>query len=388
MKIAYLDCFSGISGDMLLGALIDAGLPFDELKAALASLPLDGYSLEATREGRNQVYGTQFVVKVEQDRHAHRGLQDIKNILSAGNLSRKTRDRSIRIFEAIAQEEAKIHHRPLDEIHFHEVGAVDSIIDIAGSVFGMDSLGIDSLVVSSLPLGSGFVETQHGRIPVPAPATMALLKGVPVYDSGLSYELVTPTGVALAKGLADSFGPMPSMVVENIGYGVGHRHLQDRPNLLRIITGRESIDQEGDTVVLLEANMDDAHPEWLGFLMDRLFEAGALDVVFCPVFMKKNRPGTVVQVMTKPRDKERLMAILFKESTTFGIRFQQIQRKVLSRSSVAVDSPWGKITVKKAIRPDGIPSYLPEYEACRRIARERDIPLKDVYGWVLSLNQH
>ena len=188
MKIAYLDCFSGISGDMLLGALLDAGLPFDELKAALGSLPLSGYSLEANREGRNQLYGTQFVVKIAQDRHAHRGLQDIKKILSAGDLSRETRDRSIHIFEAIAREEAKIHHRTLDEIHFHEVGAVDSIIDIAGSVFGMDALGIGSLVVSPLPLGSGFVETRHGRIPVPAPATIALLEGVPVHDSGLSYR--------------------------------------------------------------------------------------------------------------------------------------------------------------------------------------------------------
>ena len=386
MKIAYLDCFSGLSGDMFLGALLDAGLPFDDLKAVLGSLPLTGYSLEANREGRNHLYGTRFVVQVEKDQHAHRGLNDIKKILSAGDLSAKTLDTSIRIFEAIAREEGKIHHRPLDEIHFHEVGAVDSIIDIAGSVFGMERLGIGSMVVSPLPLGSGFAETQHGRIPVPVPATIALLKDVPVYDSGLNYELVTPTGAALAKGLADSFGPMPPMVVDKVGYGVGSRQLPDRPNLLRIITGREAADQEGDTVVLLEANLDDAYPEWLGFLMEQLFEAGALDVFFYPVYMKKNRPGTLVQVMAKPRDKEQLMSILFRESTTLGIRFQHTQRRVLPRSSVEVESPWGKMPVKKVIHPDGAAVHLPEYEVCRRIAREKNIPLKDVYGWVLSLN--
>lgn len=386
MKIAYLDCFSGLSGDMFLGALLDAGLPLDDLRAVLGSLPLSGYRLEVNREGRNHLYGTRFVVQVEEDQHAHRGLNDIKKILSAGDLSRNALDTIVRIFEAIAREEGKIHHRPHDEIHFHEVGAVDSIIDIAGSVFGMERLGIGSMVVSPLPLGSGFVETRHGRIPVPAPATIALLKDVPVYDSGLSYELVTPTGAALAKGLADSFGPMPPMVVDKVGYGVGSRQLPDRPNLLRIITGRGTVDQEGDSVVLLEANLDDASPEWLGFLMDQLFEAGALDVLFIPVYMKKNRPGTMLQVMVNPRDKERLMAILFRESTTLGIRFQHTRRRILPRSSVEVESPWGNMQVKKVIRPDGSAVHLPEFEVCRRIAKDKDIPLKDVYGWVLALN--
>ncbi len=386
MKIAYLDCFSGLSGDMFLGALLDAGLPLDDLKAALGSLPLTGYGLEAHREGRNNLYGTRFVVHVEKDRHAHRGLNDIKKILSAGDLSRTTLETSILIFEAIAREEAKIHNRSVDEIHFHEVGAVDSIIDIAGSVFGMERLGIGSLIVSPLPLGSGFIEAQHGRIPVPAPATIALLKDVPVYDSGLKTELVTPTGAALARGLAEAFGPMPPMVVDKVGYGVGTRQLQDRPNLLRIVIGREVGDHEGETIVLLEANLDDTPAEWLGFLMEQLFEAGALDVLFYPVYMKKNRPGTLVQVLAKPRDRERLMGILFRESTTLGVRFQHTQRRVLPRSAVEVDSPWGKIKVKKTIRPDGTALHLPEYEACRRIARDRDIPLKDIYGWVLSLN--
>lgn len=385
MKIAYLDCFSGISGDMFLGALLDVGLPFEELKSALASLPLDGYSLEMSREERGHLSGTRFVVNVESRSQPRRGLEDIRKILSQSGLGRETREKSVHIFEMIAREEAKIHNRSVDEIHFHEVGAVDSIIDIAGSVFGLSSLGLDSLIVSPLPLGSGFIETEHGRIPVPAPATLALLKDVPVYASGLSHELVTPTGAALAKALSASFGPVPAMRVDRVGYGVGTRHLPDRPNLLRIITGRDLTERQGDVVVQLEANLDDAHPEWLGFLMDQLFDAGALDVLFCPTYMKKNRPGILVQVLGRPEHREKLMDVLFRESTTLGIRFQHIQRRILPRSSAEVDSPWGKLTVKKVDRPDGTSFLLPEYEACQRVAKERQVPLKDVYGWVLSL---
>ncbi len=387
MKIAYLDCFSGISGDMLLGALLDAGLDLETLRKALATLPLDGYSLEMKREERGRLFGTLFLVRVEKERQEHRGLKDIVKIIQAGGLSKTVQNRSIQIFESLAQEEAKIHNCPFDEVHFHEVGALDSIIDIVGSVFGIECLDIASISASSLPLGSGFVETQHGRIPVPAPATLALLNGIPVYDSGLEHELVTPTGAALVKGLASTFGSMPAMTIDRVGYGVGSRALPDRPNLLRIIIGLDQTEQQVETVVLLEANLDDTHPEWLGFLMGRLFEAGALDVTFCPIQMKKNRPGILVQVMGKPEQRDTLMDILFRESTTLGIRFHYSQRKVLARSEVEVDSPWGKMRVKEVLRPDGKSYFLPEYEVCRKIAEQRKIPIREVYGWVTSLNK-
>jgi uncharacterized protein (TIGR00299 family) protein len=387
MKIAYLDCFSGISGDMLLGALLDAGLDFEALRKALGSLPLEGYSLEMKREERGGLLGTLFLVRVEKERQERRGLKDITKIIRAGGLSKEVQNRSIRIFESIAQEEGMIHNRPADEVHFHEVGAVDSIMDIVGSVFGIEYLGIASIFVSSLPLGSGFVVTRHGRLPVPAPATVALLKGIPVYDSGLEHELVTPTGAALVKGLANSFGSMPSMTIDRVGYGVGSRTLPDRPNLLRIIIGRDQTEKEVDTVVTLEANVDDTNPEWLGFLMGRLFEAGALDVAFCPIQMKKNRPGILIQVIGRPEQRETLMDVLFRESTTLGIRFHFSQRKALPRSEVEVESPWGKMRVKQVLRPDGTSYFLPEYEACRHIAEQREIPIREVYDWVASLNK-
>ena len=387
MKVAYLDCFSGISGDMFLGALLDAGLPFDVLEKTLGTLPLAGYVLEGKREERNGLFGTHFVVRLESGKQGHRSLVDVENIIQGGSLSRAVKDKSIEIFESLALEEGKIHNRSPEEVQFHEVGAVDSIIDIVGTAFGIDFLGITSLSASSLPLGSGFVETQHGRIPIPAPATIALLQGIPVYDSGLEYELVTPTGAALVKGLSSSFGSMPPMMVGRVGYGVGNRNLPDRPNLLRIIIGDEQSGNNVETVVILEANLDDTNPEWFGFVMDRLFEAGALDVVFCPIQMKKNRPGTQIQVMGKPQQLDGLMDILFREITTLGIRFRYSQRKILKRSQVEIDSPWGTMKVKEVTHPDGSTFLQPEYESCRKIAEDKSVPIKEIYYWVMSLNR-
>ena len=386
MKIAYLDCFAGASGDMFLGALLDAGLALDDLRTALSTLPLQGYTLRVAKEERNHLFGTRFIVDVEKDRQPARSFADIKTIIDAAGLSRWVKETSTRIFEDLALEEGRIHDRPPEKIHFHEVGALDSIVDIVGAVFGMESLGIGSLHASPLPLGSGFVETQHGRIPLPAPATIALLKGIPVYDSGVSAELVTPTGAALLKGLACSFGAMPPMVVEQVGYGVGSRELPDRPNLLRILVGRDTEEPQTETVAVMEANVDDTNPEWLGFLMERLFGAGALDVLFCPVQMKKNRPAVLIQVIGKPHQKDRLMEILFQESTTLGVRYQMMQRKILAREEAEIDSPWGKMKVKKISRPDGSFQLLPEYESCRKIALENGLPIKDVYAWIISRN--
>ncbi|MBN1105338.1 MAG: nickel pincer cofactor biosynthesis protein LarC [Deltaproteobacteria bacterium] len=387
MKIAYLDCFSGISGDMLLGALLDAGLPFEDLRKALHSLPLDGYRLDVRREERNHLSGTRFTVEVDKALQVGRGLEDIRKIILAGGFSPEVKDRSIRIFESIAREEARIHNCPVEEIHFHEVGAVDSIVDIVGSVFGMEFMGVRQLHASALPLGAGFVETAHGRIPVPAPATVALLKGIPVYGSGLNQEMVTPTGAALLRDLADSFGDLPPMVVEAVGYGVGSRNLADRPNLLRLLLGRAPSQEHLETVVVLEANLDDTTPEWLGFMMERLLQAGALDVSFSPVQMKKNRPGTAVQVLGRPEHKDRIMEILFSESTTLGVRFRFSERKVLERSSEEIDSPWGRLRVKRVRGSDGSSMVLPEYEACRGIAQTHRVPLREVYYWVMSSNR-
>jgi pyridinium-3,5-bisthiocarboxylic acid mononucleotide nickel chelatase len=387
MTLAYLDCFSGISGDMFVGALLDAGLPFSELQKALNTLPIEGYHLETRREERNHLFGTRFLVKMDKEQEMHRGLGDIRKIIQAGKLPRDVQEKSIRIFESLAREEAVIHECPIEEIHFHEVGAVDSILDIVGTVFGIHFLGIQALHVSALPLGSGFVDTEHGRIPVPAPATLALLKGLPVYGSGVPYELVTPTGAALVKGIAVSYGTLPPMVVDRVGYGVGSRSLSDRPNLVRLVVGRDQSAGHLETVLILEANLDDTNPEWLGFMMDRLFQAGALDVFFSAVQMKKNRPGTAVQVIARPETKDLLTEVLFSESTTLGVRLRFAERRVLERSTAEIDSPWGKLQVKKVRRPDGSDMLLPEFEACKRVAESHRVPLMEVYFWVMSSNR-
>jgi uncharacterized protein (TIGR00299 family) protein len=387
MKTAYIDCFSGISGDMFLGALIDAGLPLDELKRALGSLPLDHYSLEAKKEIKNGFTGTRFIVHQEHGaHHSHRGLKEIREIIQRGALSANVKKRSLRIFESIAVEEGKIHGCPPEEIHFHEIGAIDSIIDVAGAAFGIEFMGIHDLYSSRLPLGSGFIESGHGRIPLPAPATVALLKGVPVYNSGLECEMVTPTGAALVKEFSVSFGPMPPMTIEAVGYGAGSRVLADRPNLLRILIGKGETQETIETVVVMDANLDDTSPEWLGFMMDRLFEAGALDVVFSPIQMKKNRPGVQIQVIGRPQQRDELLDIIFAESTTLGIRFSHSQRKVLDRTSAEIDSPWGRMEVKKVTGPDGSSLFYPEYDVCRRIAREKGLPIREIYYWVQGRN--
>lgn len=386
MKTAYLDCFSGVSGDMFLGSLLDAGFPFHELRECLLTLPINGYQIEIKREARNQIFGTRFLVSLDEGRDDHRGLKAIREVIAQGDLPETVKEKSIQIFESLAKVEGEIHNLPPEEVHFHEVGAVDSIIDIVGTVYALERLDIGSLCVSHLPLGSGFVMTAHGKIPVPAPATIALLKGIPVFEAGIPHEMVTPTGAALIKGLATSFGSMPPMVIREIGYGVGARDLPDRPNLLRIFIGEEQSAKTVDTVVVLETNVDDISPEWLGYLMDRLFDAGALDVVFFPVQMKKNRPGVQIQVIGRPDKKELLMEIMVRESATLGIRFRYSQRRVLPRSFSEVDSPWGKIKVKKLMLEKGPSILVPEYDVCKEIASKNNIPLREVYLWVTNLN--
>ncbi|MFO7600574.1 MAG: nickel pincer cofactor biosynthesis protein LarC [Candidatus Desulfacyla sp.] len=387
MKIAYLDCFSGISGDMLLGALLDAGLPLDQLEKGLASLPLHGYRIETRREARHQIFGTRFSVVVEEGLHSHRDLKLIRTLIRQADLPVTVREKSIGIFESLARVEGEIHNRPAEEVHFHEVGAVDSIVDIVGTVYGLECLNVGTIFASPLPLGSGFTQSAHGTIPVPAPATLGLLKGIPLMGGGTPHEMVTPTGAALILGLADSFGPMPPMTIDAIGYGVGRRDLPERPNLLRILMGRDRPGDATETVVVLETNVDDTSPEWLGFLMERLLVAGALDVIFIPVQMKKGRPGVQIQVIGTPDQGDLLMAILMDETTTLGVRFRYSQRKVLPRSFKEVDTPWGRIRVKTVVQRDGRPLLAPEYEACREIALRCHIPLREVYQWIAGLNR-
>ncbi|MFC1883353.1 nickel pincer cofactor biosynthesis protein LarC [Thermodesulfobacteriota bacterium] len=387
MKTAYLDCFSGISGDMFLGALLDAGLSYNKLKQHLTSLPVKNFEINVKKEKRNGILGTRLMVEDKSKSQIPRNLKDIEGLINKANLDQAVKDKSIEIFSSLAEIEGRVHGLPIDEVHFHEVGAVDSIIDVVGTVFGIKALGIGSLFVSPLPLGSGFVQTDHGRIPVPAPATIALLKDVPISDSGVQHEMVTPTGAALVKGLAASFGRMPSMVVENIGYGTGSRDLPDRPNLVRILIGRDSHENETDFVAVLETNIDDANPEWLGFLMERLFSSGALDVTFSSVQMKKNRPGVNIKILTRPELKDILANIVMTESTAIGVRFSYCQRKVLKRTEAEIESPWGKMTVKKVFGINGSSHFLPEYEACRKIALKNNIALKEIYSWIMALNK-
>lgn len=386
MKIAYLDCFSGISGDMFVGSLLDAGLPFEKLEKILTGLKISGYKISATKEGRNNIFGTRFLVSLQEEDQKVRHLDDIKEILKDSDLPLPVIEGSIQVFEKLAIIEGEIHHISPNEVHFHEVGAFDSIVDIVATVAGINLLGIEKLFASRIPVGTGMIASAHGKIPVPSPATIALLRSIPIYHSGQDVEMVTPTGAVLITSLCSSFGPMPQMIVDSIGYGVGSRTLVDRPNLLRILIGSDIDKDRSETVVVLESNLDDMNPELLGYLMDSLFDAGAKDVSFSPIQMKKNRPGTQLQVIGQPEDRERLTAIIFRESTTLGIRYRFSQRAVLKREGLVVDSPWGKMSLTKVINQDGRTVLMPEYEECRRIAQENNLALRDVYAWASGLS--
>ena len=386
MKIAYLDCFSGVSGDMFIGSLIDAGLHLEELKSIISGLNVSGYNISANKEGRNNIFGTRFSVSLREGDQKPRYLKEIKEIITRGGIPLPIVEKCILVFERLAMTEGKIHQIPPDEVHFHEVGAIDSIIDVVLSVAGIYLLGIEKLFASKIPVGKGMIASAHGGIPLPSPATIALLEDVPIYDSGQEVEMVTPTGAALITSLCSSFGPMPSMVVNSVGYGVGRRNLPDRPNLLRILIGNDVDKQRSETAVTLESNLDDMSPELLGYLMERLFDEGAKDVAFSHIQMKKNRPGIQLQVIARPEDKDRLSNIIFKESTTLGVRFTYCQRSVLTRGVSMIESPWGKMSVKKVVNQDGKITLLPEYEESRRIAKTNNLALRDVYAWAAGLS--
>jgi len=366
--------------------MLDAGLPMEELETRIRSLPLEGYSIESMRVEKKGLSATSFMVKLEKAGHIHRHLEDIREIIEAADLDGDVKEKSIELFRSLAAAEGRVHNVPPEKVHFHEVGAVDSIIDIVGAVCGLRLLGIERLHASEIPLGSGFVECEHGRIPLPAPATVELLKDVPVYSAGVPFEMVTPTGALIVKCLSLSRGHMPRMVVGSTGYGAGTRDLPDRPNLLRMLIGREGASGTTETVAVLETNIDDAIPEWLGHLMERLFEKGAVDVAFFPVQMKKNRPAVQVQVIALPEKREVLSDVLFREGATLGVRSHLCQREVLERCQLTIESPWGRMKAKKVTQRDGTVTILPEYEACREIAGREGLPLREVFYWVLGQN--
>ena len=425
--VLYFDCFSGASGDMILGALIDAGLPIEEVRTALGSLILSpdeepDVRIDARPVLRSGIGATSFSVVDDHDAedhahphghdhahgpdddddhdhgqhdhshdavdgghqhshaHHHRSLSEICRMVDRSALSGTAKERAKRLFTRLAEAEAAIHQMPVEKVHLHEVGAVDSIVDIAGCVFGLEWFGADRIVASAINVGSGTVTCEHGVMPVPAPATARLIEGVPVYSRGPAVELLTPTGALILTEYAESYGPMPAMQVHRSGYGAGDRDFADHPNLLRVLVGEEQSSNELQRVVVLECEIDDMNPQIFGVLMDRLYAAGALDVFYAPIQMKKNRPGTLVTIVALPEHRQGLSGIVFQETTSIGVRFHEMDRERLEREQVAVDTPLGIVRFKVARRAGAaaVLNAAPEFDDCARLADEHGLSVKEV----------
>jgi pyridinium-3,5-bisthiocarboxylic acid mononucleotide nickel chelatase len=384
VRVAHFDCFSGISGDMVLGAVIDAGVPVEAIQAALDSLGLP-IKLEVERVKRCGFAATKATVDAK-DEENYRFLPDIEAILAKATLTPRQRELATTIFRKIAVAEAAVHGMPLERVHFHEVGALDSIADIVGAAVGLDLLGVERFTSSPVPTGSGTVKAAHGIMPVPAPGTLELLKGVPLASSSVQFELTTPTGAAILTSVVTAYSATPEMTVERVGHGAGTKDFLDRPNILRLLVGHAEPERqrasETDTVVVLETNLDDIAPEIIGYCFESLFAAGALDVFAMPIQMKKNRPGVLLSVICEPAKVPELEAILFRETATFGIRRHTAERSKLQREAITFETPWGPVKAKRGWRSDGFEVITPEYEDCARIAREHTIALRDVYAAV------
>jgi uncharacterized protein (TIGR00299 family) protein len=370
--LCYLDAFSGISGDMLVGALADAGADQAAIVDALASLDT-GAALSFERVKRCGIAATKFHVAI-QEAHAHRHLAHILKMIEKAALPERAKQNAAAVFQRLADAEAAVHQVPVERVHFHEVGAADSIADIVGACVAFELLGVTSIVSAPLNVGSGTASTAHGVLPVPAPATAALLRGKPIYSDGPAVELTTPTGAALAVTLAREFGALPPLKIAAAGYGAGGYDFPDRANVLRVILGEETGAAEATTITVLEANIDDLSPQILAYAMDRLLEKGALDVTLQPIEMKKGRPGTLLRVLARPEDREAMVQLIFAETSTLGLRTYSADRRVQARHWVHVDTPHGNIRMK--VSDEG--AYAPEYEDCRRIAQESGVPLKHV----------
>lgn len=436
--VLYLDCASGASGDMLMGALIELGIPIDDLRAALGPLLPPGTQLRTERVMRSGIAATGFSV-IEppvpgagqaspahthaheghghththeshalshphgahshphphdgtghhhhgghaeagalSHTHHHRPLQAIYDLIEASALAARTKARARTLYERLGRAESEIHQTPLDTVHLHEVGALDSVVDIVGVVWAIETLGVDRVVASPMNVGGGRVRTAHGLLPVPAPATLRLLDGAPVFSDGTPFELLTPTGALLVTGHATAWGPMPAMTIRRVGYGAGGRELPSHPNVIRAVLGEEDRDTSVDRVVVIETNVDDMNPQLLGSVMDELFAHGALDVFYTPVQMKKNRPGTLVTVVAPPDRREAMMEILFRETTTIGIRHRETVRECLERESVSVQTTFGTVRIKVARRAGMPPKAAPEFDDCVRLARQHGAAVRDV----------
>lgn len=380
--IAYFDCFSGISGDMTLGALVDLGVPSDWLEQTLKSqLSMDDFSLKVNRVSCSGIESSS--VNVEVFESVERDYQSISQMLSESRLASEVKQMSLAMFDRLADAEAKIHGCPKASVHFHEVGGVDAIVDMVGTALGICYLGIDKVYASPLPLGSGSVTCSHGILPVPAPATVALLKGVPVYGSEIPFELVTPTGAAIITTLAEKFGPIPDMIVDKTGYGAGKRQIESRPNLLRILTGSLPEINKG-AMIIVETCIDDMNPELYGYVVDRLFALGAKDVYIIPVFMKKGRPGVLLQVLCEQSLRLSVSSEMLTETSAIGVRYYRVERHILQREKIVVDTPYGFVDAKRVRTPDGTWRISPEYESCRQIAESANIALSRVYEAVVA----
>ncbi|HZN36602.1 MAG TPA: nickel pincer cofactor biosynthesis protein LarC [Pirellulaceae bacterium] len=379
MKIAYFDCLSGISGDMTLGALVDCGVELATLQAGIDSLGFPNIKL-ASEEVKRRGFRAAKVKVLHEPEHAHRHLHHITEKIDASSvLTPPQKDLARRIFTCIGEAEAKVHGTTIRKVHFHEVGAVDSIADIVGCAVGLSLLAVDRIVCSPVPTGTGHIEIEHGRVSVPAPATAEILRGVPLAPSAVPFELTTPTGAAIVKTVADEFGPLPAMTIQTIGLGAGDRDLKEQPNVLRLILGEAAGGMATDQIWVLETNLDDISGEIIGHTTARLFEAGALDVYTTSIQMKKNRPGVLLSVLCPAELLAKMEKIIFKETSTLGIRRWQVARHKLERRPHTIETPLGPIEGKLAVLPDGGTSFSPEFEACRRIATEKNVPLKDVY---------
>lgn len=378
MRIAYLDCMSGVSGDMMLGGLVDLGVPLAEIQSGIDSLGLPSCRLEA-REVKRKGFRATKVSVVHEPEHAHRHLHHITEMIDQSALTARQQDLAKRIFTRLGEAEAKVHGTTLRKVHFHEVGAVDSIADIVGTAIGWDLLGAEQLVCSPVPTGTGHVTIAHGRVSVPAPATAELLQGIPLAASDVAFELATPTGAAIVATLAAGFGPLPAMTIDGIGYGAGDRDLEMQANILRLLTGEIDAEPQGDRICLLETNLDDASGEVVGHTASLLMELGALDVYTTPIQMKKNRPGVMLTVLCSPQDQRRMEEVLFRETGTLGIRHCEMRRHKLHRRPVTVTCPFGEIAGKVARLAGGEEFFAPEYESCAAAARAQNQPLRIVY---------
>ncbi len=384
-RILYFDCFSGLSGDMALGAFLDLGLEPEALWEALQQLGLAGYTSHCQKVTKNHLVGTKVDFQVSAPQ-PHRTYPDIVTLIERANLPDEVKDLSGRIFRLLAEAESLVHQQPLELVHFHEVGAVDSILDIVGAAYCCHRLGITKVYASALPMGQGMIASAHGLLPNPAPATALLLQEVPVYGINVQAELVTPTGAAILKGLSACFDPLPSFTLEKVGYGAGNRDLPSRPNLLRLVLGRCTLPVgRSERVLVLETNLDDMIPEWYEHLMKALFQAGALDVAYFPLQMKKNRPGIGLTVVAPLEYRETILEVLFAESTTLGVRLLEMERVAVNRWLETIETPYGPLQVKVA-EIGGRRRLLPEYEACRALALKHNLPLLEVYRLIPVLS--